>query len=103
MAPRHRGGICSGGVSCPHPNPSCLLSRFLRAAWGGVCLCASSKAIMRGPRPHGKLEPDFWSRVPSLIRSYRLRECNGLLHLPLCALHFYPDIRTLRSVGAGGG
>src|SRR3989442_9906121 len=62
----------------PHPNPSCLLSRFLRAAWGGVCLCASSKAIMRGPRPHGKLEPDFWSRVPSLIRSYRLRECNGL-------------------------
>ena len=22
----------------PHPRPSCLLSRFLRAAWGGVCL-----------------------------------------------------------------
>src|SRR6266850_2018459 len=34
---------------------------------------------MRGPRPHGKREPDFWSRIPSLIRSYRIRGCNGLL------------------------
>src|SRR5712691_9113218 len=70
----------------PHPNPSCLLSRFLRAAWGGVCLEASSKALIRGPRPHGKREPDFWSRIPSLIRSYRIRGCNGLVdngeHIP---------------------
>ena len=33
---------------------------------------------MRGPRSHGKREPDFWSRIPSLIRSYRIRGCNGL-------------------------
>lgn len=33
---------------------------------------------MRGPRPDGKLELDFLHRVSSLIRSYRLRGCNGL-------------------------
>jgi hypothetical protein len=38
---------------------------LLKAAWGEVCPQSSPQAIMRGPRPDDKLEPDLWNRVSS--------------------------------------
>ena len=54
---------------------------------------------MRGPRPHGKLESDFWSRVPLLIRSYRLRECNGLDYEAAGNPYFSIDAKAKEHLG----